>query len=485
MLSNGSEVADIAAEMAHRWRFNLRQAWRYAHGLSQEQAAARCNAVLGSDRAPLTGKRISDYEAWPQRGARPTLRVLTVLARVYGAAPRDLLADDELPLVPESERLLLDSLARQDTPPGGGSRRAPATPAGSPADAPHERAPSADDQAGVLTAAAIRAAARVSAEHARRAEATEVGAVTLEQLDNEIATLARTYILTDPGDIFGDLVRVRDRVFGLLRRRAYPAQLSHLYLLAGQACGLLASASMELGCHGAAFDQTYAAWAYAEVIGHDELRAWLRGTQALIAFWSGRPRDSVRLAQSGRDYVRGGTGFVRLCNIESRGWAHLGNRSETQRVIAMGHRARDLPGQPGELHDRIGGEFGFDEARQAFCNAGAYVQLGQARLAVRASERALRLYDSEAERHRRYGGELSTRLQRVHADLLNRDLDAAEAGLEPLIAVPNLGTVAHLPAGLAEIRTLLGQRPYGNSREARELAERIRAFPTQGGPKDH
>src|SRR5437763_1530593 len=93
MLSGGCGVAEIAAEMARRWRFNLRQAWRYAHGLSQEDVAARYNALLGNDQAPITGKRISDYEAWPQRGMRPTLCVLALLAQVYRTVPRCLLGD--------------------------------------------------------------------------------------------------------------------------------------------------------------------------------------------------------------------------------------------------------------------------------------------------------------------------------------------------------------------------------------------------------
>ncbi|SFW78005.1 helix-turn-helix domain-containing protein [Amycolatopsis australiensis] len=452
LLAAGCDPARIAAEMAGRWQFNPRQAWRYTHGLSQTAVAARCNDLLGDGRAPMTGKRISEYEAWPQRGIRPTVHVLALLARVYGTVPRALLADDELPLLPESERLVLDQL-----------------PAAEPA-APQP-------EAGGLSAAAVRAAAHASGAHAELAEVTEVGAITLEQLDHDVVQLARTAMHLQPAEIFGELVRVRDRVFQLLRRRAHPAQQTHLYLLAGQTCGLLASASMELGCYGAAAEQSRAAWVYAEIIGHNGLKAWLRGTQALIAFWSGNPREAAQLAEAGREHLRQGTGFVRLCNIESRAWAHLGDVRETQRVIGMGHRAREQATEPDELHDVVGGEFGFDEARQSFCNAGAWVQVGKPVLAVEAAERALRLYASEAERTRRYGGEASTRLEMTDGYLALRELDAADVALDPVIGTSATAGVAHLATRLSGICETLDSPPFRSSREARELADRIRAHP--------
>jgi transcriptional regulator with XRE-family HTH domain len=457
LLAAGSAPARIAAEMAARWQFNPRQAWRYTHSLSQTAVAARCNDLLGDPRAPMTGKRISEYEAWPQRGIRPTIHVLALLARVYGTAPRALLSEDELPLLPEPERLVLDQL-----PPAG--------------------EPAAPPDSGRLDAAAVRAAAHASGAHAELAEVTEVGAITLEQLDHDVVQLARSSILTRPEEIFGELVRVRDRVFQLLQRRAHPAQQSHLYLLAGQTCGLLASASMELGCYGAAAEQSRAAWVYADIIGHNGLKAWLRGTQALIAFWSGNPQEAAHLAKAGRGYLRHGTGFVRLCNIESRAWAYLGDARETQAVISMGHRARDQVTEPDELHDLVGGEFGFDEARQSFCNAGAWVQVGKPVLAIEAAERALRLYATDAERNRRYGGEASTRLEMTDGYLAVRELDAADAALEPVISTPATAGVAHLATRLSDICTTLDTAPYRNSREARELAERIRAHPVLAHP---
>ena len=460
MLGSGCDPDQIAAAMVDRWQFNRRQAWRYTHGLSQLQAAVRYNALLGDGRAPMSAKRISEYEAWPQRGTRPTVHVLSLLARVYGTVPRALVGDAELALIPESERLVLDQLPAVDEVP-----------------VPQVEPLEPETRTGGLNAAAVRAAANASGAHAEHAEVTEVGAITLEQLDHDLVRLARSYVLTQPAEIFGEIVRLRDRVYRLLARRSYPAQQAHLYLLAGQACALLASASMELGCHDAAAEQTRAAWVYAEIIGHSGLKAWLRGTQALIAFWSGDPREAVHLAKAGREYLHSGTGFVRLCNIESRAWAYLGDVRETENVISLGHRERDHATKLDELHDLVGGEFGFDEARQSFCNAGAWVQVGKPTLAVQAAERAMRLYPSDAERNRRYGGEPSARLEMTDGYLAKHELDAAGAALEPVINTSATAGVAHLPTRLSDICTTLDSPLYRNSREARELAERIRSYP--------
>lgn len=529
MLGRGCGTAEVAREMAGRWGFNARQSWRFAHGLSQEEAAARYNALL-DDRAMMTGKRVSDYEGWPLRGARPTLHALTVFAQVYGTSPRALLGEAELPLMPVTDRMLLDRLATAGAPsgtgtgtatgtgtgsgtgpdphpaaggergraPGAGPRHGPehgdeATPGSGAGDSrrgPDGGAPGGGswtggapdgdgERSGPLTPAVVRAAARVSSDHAAGVETSEVGPLTLEQLEHDGLELARAYIGAPADALFPALALHRDRVYRLLARRSHPAQQSELYLLAGQACGLLASASMELGCLTAASAQARAAWTYAGVIGHNGLRAWARGTQALIAFWAGNPRETVRLAESGRDYVRAGTGFVRLCNIESRGWARLGDRAQTVRVIGLGHRARARASAVDTLHDVVGGEFGFDEARQAFCNAGAFVQLDDPDRALRAAGRALSLYASDAERDRTYGGEGSTRLEMAQAYLRKRNLDAADDICAPVLAgAANVGG-GHLPLRLAELQETLVSAPYRRCREAVELSERIGEFRTR------
>jgi hypothetical protein len=93
----------VAADLA-RQGMRPRRAWRYASELSQRVAAMRFNEVTGDPRAPMTGNRIWDFERWPSGGVRPTVRTLTILARVYGTT-WDLLVDAaDLTHMPDADR---------------------------------------------------------------------------------------------------------------------------------------------------------------------------------------------------------------------------------------------------------------------------------------------------------------------------------------------------------------------------------------------
>ena len=81
----------VAADLA-RQGMRPRRAWRYASELSQRVTAMRFNEVTGDPRAPMTANRIWDFERWPDGGARPTVRTLRILARIYGTT-WDLLVD--------------------------------------------------------------------------------------------------------------------------------------------------------------------------------------------------------------------------------------------------------------------------------------------------------------------------------------------------------------------------------------------------------
>ena len=139
------------------------------------------------------------------------------------------------------------------------------------------------------------AAAHEASDHAGRAESTNVGATTLEQLDADVTRIANDYVHIPPVPMMVEMLRVRRRVYRLLEGHQRPADTAHLYLLAGTLSGLLANASTDLGYYDAAGEQIRASWAYAELCGHNGLRAWTRGMHALIEYWSERPRRGVLL----------------------------------------------------------------------------------------------------------------------------------------------------------------------------------------------
>jgi len=88
MLAGGSSIEQIAAEIARRFRERPRAAFRYAHGMTQQQVADAYNAFADvTGRAAMTARRISAFECWPAENVeRPSVHVLDVLARVFGTS---------------------------------------------------------------------------------------------------------------------------------------------------------------------------------------------------------------------------------------------------------------------------------------------------------------------------------------------------------------------------------------------------------------
>lgn len=149
MLVGGCSLELIATEMERRWGFRPREAYRHAHGWSQDEVAARFTEVadrIGAERdrivdgrpappqAPMIGTRIGEYERWPTGGRRPSPYVLTVLATVLGTTVERLLDYDDHRKMPDQERTVLAAVLAAASPP------VPLPPGGQPP-APSERMP--------------------------------------------------------------------------------------------------------------------------------------------------------------------------------------------------------------------------------------------------------------------------------------------------------------------------------------------------------
>jgi tetratricopeptide (TPR) repeat protein len=294
-------------------------------------------------------------------------------------------------------------------------------------------------------------AARESSQHAEYVASRSVDPTDVEQLHDEIVRLARNYAQTSPLLLYLDAKRARDRGFELLDRTRQTEQEHDLYLMIGQTCGLLASLTFDLGSREAATEQARSAWIYGTHVGHNGLRAWARGMQSLIAYWSGRPLEALALARDGLEYAPPGTAMVRLRCIEARAWSHLRDTAETARAIRAAHDARDRANGGDDLHDGIGGEFSFDQARQARCNGSAYLELGDAKSAIRETQRAIELFATtprdrgwlkvDAEAHTDLSG----------AYLLESQFDGAQEALAPVFAIPPEHRIEGLTRRLASI----------------------------------
>jgi hypothetical protein len=515
MRSMGLDYRDIAAEFARRYTLRPRAAWREAYGWSLQETADRINDFRGQvgldpgGFAGMTAPHLCEHENWPGHrpepsGRRPTPYLLAVLAAVYDCAVTDLIDLADREHLPAPDILILDKYsnrspsARERQGTGSRSLNASDSGAGKPGlfsvDSPGNAAtaangwfatripaPGASGGGWIDVGDVVMAAADESAEHAAADAGRRVPQASVEQVLSEVVRLAGRYSSVPPLDFLAETREVRDQAYRLTRRTFRPGQMADLQVAAGAACGLMAVASFDLAAWTAAIEQAHAAFVYAELADHRGLQAWAAGFQGLISYWNGRPHEAVQAIGSGLDVAPEGTARARLHSISARAWAHLGARDQAREALAAADRERDRIGDSGteELHDEIGGEFGWGPARQAMCSASALLLIGDADAASMRATEAIRLHGSDQT-----GSlvDMTARVDLAHAELVRGQLDAAEDALRPvwLLAPPHRRySLVRRLEGVAE--ALAGPQ-YLNAREAVALAGQIRAFAAQSAP---
>ncbi len=143
MAATGASVEEIAAEIGHRFRERPRAAFRYAHGMSQQDVADAYNELADTQgTAPMNDKRISSFERWPASPERPSVHVLDVLARIFHTSMNNLLDKDDYDHLPEKDRRLLER--ESTTPPAPFSLAVTASPSASVNSAPASHWPLRD-----------------------------------------------------------------------------------------------------------------------------------------------------------------------------------------------------------------------------------------------------------------------------------------------------------------------------------------------------
>ncbi|MBM2623429.1 hypothetical protein JIG36_48835 [Actinoplanes sp. LDG1-06] len=230
--------------------------------------------------------------------------------------------------------------------------------------------------------------ARLSSDFAMESGAFVIPDFTIEQLAEDAAEIARGFTLRTPTSAVSEALGVHDRVLAAMTRTRRPAQQTSLLLLAGQTAALLASAGIDLGLWDAARRYARAAYGYGDMIGHAGVLSYARGMQATIAYWTGRPADAVGYALAAVDLAPVGVASVRAHCILARAWAHSGNPDRVGQALRDADAARHVQGSD-DLHDVIGGEFGFTVPQQARCASTAWLQVDLPLKARGAAETAL------------------------------------------------------------------------------------------------
>ncbi len=328
----------------------------------------------------------------------------------------------------------------------------------------------------------VAMAAAESARFGQFAEQSNVGPHTLEQFRADLTRIVTTYPNRPVYPIFVELRALRNRAFELLEGRQYPEQSRELYLVAGALCGVLANASFDLGWLPAAETQARTAFLCAELAGNNALRAWLRGTQSLVAYWDERPRAAVELAVDGWRYVpETGTARVRLASIEARAHARLHDQRAAEDALARAAQARD------EVRgaDDPGGMLAFPQAKQSYCAATARLWLGGQDSyadAERDAAHAVELYEADPPEQRRLGELCLARLDLAAVRLGRDDLDGSAEQLQGVLAIAAQRRIESVSRRLNQVGRVLERPRYQTCTLALDLYDQIRSFSRTPAP---
>lgn len=501
MLARGSSVEEVAEEFRARWQFTPLAAYRYTAGLTQMQAAARYNEVVGDDGARVDASLISKLEQWPvARGAKaPTAYNLAVLAVVYGTAPHRLIGRIDVDKLPRRDQLVLQATlapptadtnltdelqALPDPNPGIGFPTRRSLPSETNVRR-HRRTRSADR---VDTPPAdvtdeqdldrlVLAATDQSRDFAAWTESGELGQTTMDIYRSQLSDLSGLFLHQPAAGLFPRLVGLRSALLEHLYERQPLRRSRDLYALTGMACVVLAHASHVLGHRSSGITHAQLARLCAQEADHVELHAWALGTQALLSEAANRPQAALRyLSAAGEELARSrvpGTAAVRLASYEARLAARVGQHERARAALAAAKHTREQVGSTAEVADLddIGGILSFPRAKQEFFSAEANLLLGRCEPAECDALAAITSYTGGPPEQSSYGDLALAWLDVAAARLATSDLDGMHDALQPVLALPTNLRIEPLRGPLGTLASTLTQYRYRGS----YLANNVRA----------
>lgn len=204
----------------------------------------------------------------------------------------------------------------------------------------------------------VQMTAREAHDGADATAAASISDHTIDELRDQVVGLARGYDSLPPAKAYERLDGLRKEVERQRDRTQVPVQQQTLMILNGQTAALLAVAAFDMGYFPAARSLARTAAMYGESSRFTPLRAFADGTLAYIAYHTGEPTEALAKAQRALSYS--GLGDVaqrRHHAIAARSHAHLGDVASAQHAVRLSEPDDGI--RRDELHDEVGGEFGF------------------------------------------------------------------------------------------------------------------------------
>ncbi|MGW3965650.1 hypothetical protein ACWED2_37925 [Amycolatopsis sp. NPDC005003] len=454
--------AQVAKNLIVECGIPPRTAWRLASELSLDVAAHQYNAVTGDPRAGMRGTRIWEYEQWPDRGVRPTVAALRVLAQVYGTGWKCLLGLRDLERLPAKDLAEYHADAepvaalRPEAPPVRAAARAEAR-------APEEIGDGAID-------GALDGALGNALDDAILLTKTNVDDVQLDDLWADLDFLGGAYTSTAPDSVLGQLAVIADRTASLLKGRQRPKQTQDLLLVGAKANAMMAWIAGDLGRYRLSRELNSAAWLYTQYADDFLARRWVRTSQARVAFWAGNGIESAKLAADGlRYHVGGRLTDAPLILAEARGWSSVQAEPQVLDAIARWTAIED-PGLGAGGEDSF---FNITKDRRHYVAGNSLLAVGQAPAALREFATAREAFEQLSLENRWEAMDPMIRIDTGRAHLRLGDLEGAAAQVEPLLAAGVGKQPDMVRAMLKLMATELSAPRWRSATTARHLAEAL------------
>lgn len=321
----------------------------------------------------------------------------------------------------------------------------------------------------------IHMAAQRARSFALSASQIDLTPDVMEQVHADVQQLAMDYPQRPLSEFLPSLVQCQDTIYTLLERQRRPAQARQLYFLAGVTGGLLAKASHDMADPHAALTQARTAFVCAENADHNGLRAWLRGLQALVSYWAGRTRESLRYAQSGADFaaLARSTTSVWLPVSEARAWAALGNVEQARAAIERAEAAWDSVDE--DEVDELGGLCTFGRVRQIYYAADALTWLpSESEAAQSYAAQAVEAYEDTSGPEWAFGDAAGSRADLAIARLQMGELEGAVDAVAPVLDLAPEQRINGIVHSAKRVHQALRSSSIGDA--GAELQEQIEMF---------
>ncbi|MGQ0576512.1 MAG: helix-turn-helix domain-containing protein [Pseudonocardia sp.] len=304
--------------------------------------------------------------------------------------------------------------------------------------------------------------------------ATAPDAVDVDALNESAASLGVAYLSSPAAPMLEHGVKLRREIVRRIREgAARPHEMDDLYLAAGRASGVLSYAALDLGNPEAAAIHARAAWQLADIARDDELRAWVRGTESLVARFQKNYRQAGQFIVDGLKYAGPGTSTVRLLCGAAQCAANSGDSSAAQHILDMALNAREQT-----TPDTINGLFAFSYAKQLYYAGSSLMWLDDEpalRRAARDAQEAIVLWEHEGEQFRSLDDEALAHVYTATALLKLGEIEGAMAAVRPILALPPERQISWIHRRVAELAVLLDDDRFKNSRAAAAARDELRA----------